>query len=253
MMRRYSVAVVVVMGVLISCGAFWRVSDLAAGYVPTYPGACLDPGHGGPGACKWKPPCTNGDDAGSYGPPPEQLTEAWVNHAIVSLAKYDLEATGIRVQCTKDECTEEAITQYVGPRTRAIIANGHSNVDVLISVHHQDIGIQKTEVFYAYKGDLYPETTWKYKLALGLANEINRRFGYGMQVKDDRYSFLGSLDVLQEAWMPAALIEGSDIGFPEEEALMAYDYYHRLDEADGIRDGFFAYADTFICPQNFDC
>jgi N-acetylmuramoyl-L-alanine amidase len=248
-------AVALTVGLVVWNAISWLCGDSTFGEAlnpdAMYPGICLDAGHGGSGACKWYPPCTNGDGAGSYGP--NGLTEAWVNHAVVPRAKDNLEVAGINVQCTKDVCTEDAITQEVSPYTRAIVANSYSDADVLISVHHQDIGIQKTEVFYAYKGDSYPETTWKYKLATSLANEINRRFQYGMQVKDDRLSGPEFLDVLQYAWMPAALIEGSDIGFPEEEDLMANDYWHRENEALGIRDGFLAYADTLTCPQNFDC
>ena len=46
------------------------VTDVVADVCPSYyrhPGGCLDPGHGGPDACKWYPPCTNGDGAGCYG------------------------------------------------------------------------------------------------------------------------------------------------------------------------------------------
>lgn len=62
----------------------------ASGSCPSldvYPGVCLDPGHGGPGACKWNPPCVNGDGFGCCGPVPDTcgsccVTEAWVNHEI---------------------------------------------------------------------------------------------------------------------------------------------------------------------------
>ena len=74
-----------------------------------------------------------------------------------------------------------------------------------------------------------------------------------MQVKDDTQSGPGFIHVLHYTWMPAALTEASCIGHAWEESLMAYDYWHRYDEALGIHDGYFAYADTFTCPQDFDC
>jgi len=58
-----------------------------------YPGVCLDAGHGGPGACKWYPPCTNGDGYGTTGP--NGLTEAWVNHEIVALARDLMLSEGV--------------------------------------------------------------------------------------------------------------------------------------------------------------
>jgi N-acetylmuramoyl-L-alanine amidase len=122
-------------------------------------------------------------------------------------------------------------------------------------VHHEgDTRVYDTRTFYADTSVPNPETgEWRYKLALGLANEINRRFGYGMQVKDDSESGPGFLEVLHSTWMPAALTEASCIGHALEESLMAFDASHRQEEALGICDGYFAYADTFTCPQNFDC
>lgn len=215
-----------------------------------YPGICLDPGHGGPDACKWSPPCSNGDGHGSYGPGPDSLTEAWVNHEIVPMAGYFLEGETY-VRYTKTE-----ITQYRSLKDRYDIANNDPDVDVFISVHHEgDIRVSDTRVFYMdAPGIPNPETgEWRYKLALGLANEINRRFQYGMQVKPDTDAGAETLAVLRNTWMPAALTEASCIKHESEEYLMANDYWHRQDEALGISDGFFAYADTFTCPQNFNC
>ncbi|MGQ9604221.1 MAG: N-acetylmuramoyl-L-alanine amidase [bacterium] len=107
-----------------------------------YPGVCLDPGHGGPNACKWYPPCTNGDGYGSYGP--NGLTEAWVNHEIVLLTKDLMLSEGIYVTCTKTSITEET-----DPQDRCNRANSDPDVDVFISVHHEGLPtVYDTRTFY---------------------------------------------------------------------------------------------------------
>jgi hypothetical protein len=111
MARFYRMGVAVAFGLVVWSAGFWWCGDWTLGeplnFDALYPGACLDAGHGGPDACKWSPPCTNGDDAGTYGPGPDSLTEAWVNHEIVPLAESMLESD------TYVRCTKSAITQYL--------------------------------------------------------------------------------------------------------------------------------------------
>jgi N-acetylmuramoyl-L-alanine amidase len=259
MARFDRIAVVVVLGLAAWSASFWLCDDRVLGessnFYALHPGVCLDPGHGGPGACQWGPPrgeCTNGEGhnegAGTTGP--MGLREAWVNHEIVPLAADDLEMDDVYVRCTR-----ETITEDISYQRRCDIANGDPNVDVFISVHHEgDTRVYDTRTYYADTSVPNPETgEWRYKLALGLADEINRRFGYGMQVKDDTQTVYGRIEVLHSTWMPAALTEASCIGHALEENLMAFDAGHRQEEALGIHDGYFAYADTFTCPQNFGC
>jgi len=223
------------------------VADVCLSYY-RHPGVCLDPGHGGPDACKWYPPCTNVDGAGCYGP--SGLTEAWVNHEIVPLARDLLLEGDIYIRCTK-----EAITDYLGHQRRCDIANSDPDVDVFISVHHEgDTDVYDTRTFYMDSPSIpNPETEkWRYKLALALAEGIDEQFGYGMQVKPDTESGPGYLYVLHHTWMPAALTEASCIGHESEEYLMAYDADHRQDEAEGTKQGLF-YYDDYTAPQGFRC
>jgi len=209
-----------------------------------YPGVCLDPGHGGPDACKWEP-CTNGDGAGGYGP--NGLTEAWVNHEIVPLARDLMLAQGVYVRCTKTD-----ITQYMSHSRRCDVANSDPDVDVFISVHHEGRDdVYDTRTFYMDDPSIpNPETEqWRYKLALALAEGIDEKFHYGKQIKPDTETYFGYLYVLHHTWMPAALTEASSIGLPSEEYLMANDPDHRQDEAAGCLDLSSSMQDQHRRPQ----
>ncbi len=215
-----------------------------------YPGICLDPGHGGPGACKWDPPCSNGDGFGCRGPVPDScpscfLTEAWVNHEIVDIAK-DLLEEYTYVRLTKND----GITELVSPAERAMRANDDENVDIFLSVHHEgNTNATDTRVFYYDHPNIpNPETSqWRYKLAEAVARGIDNHFHYDKQV------FARSdLTVLNQTWMPAALSEGSCIGLVSEATLMASSLEQRTDEALGIMEGFFSY-DAATSPYDFRC
>jgi N-acetylmuramoyl-L-alanine amidase len=260
MNRLYRTAIAIVVGLVTWSGGLqlcgnWTASE-AVTYDSLFPGVCLDAGHGGPGACKWAGPpdyCTNGGGYNEYRgcSGPNGLTEAWVNHEIVPLAMDAFATDNIYVACTR-----QTITDNIPYQTRCDLANNDASVDVFVSVHHEgSTEFQETRTFCKDDPDVpNPETgKWRYKIALALANEINRRFGYGMQVKVDTEAGHDSIFVLRNTWMPSALTEASSIGHESEEDLMANDYWHRRDEALGITDGFLAYADTLTCPQNFDC
>jgi len=249
----YLRAIVMVLSLVLCSAQFLCFADLAwadpCDPSTTFPGICLDPGHGGPTAHMWSPPGDNGDGLGSYGPGPDSLTEVWVNHEIVSIA-YPMLQSDTHVICTKT-----SMTRYMARQERCDIANQDLGVDVFISVHHEgDIRVTDTRVFYADNDYIpNPETgEWKYKLAEGLATGINDKFGYDWQVKPDSESGPGEITVLQRTRMPAALSEASCIKHQDEEDLMAYDYGHRLDEACGIVAGVKLYEEQ-ISPLYFTC
>ena len=208
-------------------------------------GVCLDPGHGGPGACKLNPPCVNGDGEGTCGDLREGsdtcLTEAWVNHEIVALAESDLELRNFYVKCTRSTITEPMEIQE-----RCDIANNDALVDVFTSVHHEGRDdVYETRTFYHDTGS-NPTTRWRYKLAQALAEGIDDWFHYGQQVIPHPYY------VLMNTRMPSTLTEASSLGHYEEANLMAYSPEHRYDEACGIRDGLGSY-EGITSPKFFNC
>jgi N-acetylmuramoyl-L-alanine amidase len=230
-----------VLGVMIATallgGSLWECENKAAadpcGIVSRYLGVCLDPGHGGPGACKLDPPCVNGDGEGTRGlihsDPDTFVTEAWVNHEIVPLAADALESDGFYVRRTRS-----TITLPMELQERCDIANGDPNVDVFVSVHHEGLqSVYDTRTFY---DDAGPTSEWNHRLAQALADGIDGQFHYGKQaIGQWKY-------VLRNTWMPGALTEASSLGHLSEALLMASeDDTHRRDEANGIRDGLFYY------------
>ncbi len=210
--------------------------------VSEYPGVCLDPGHGGPGACKWSPPCVNGDGEGTCGYPPGMdtcVTEAWVNHEIVPLADSALEAERFYVKCTRTSITE--------PMTlleRCSFANWQTGIDLFVSVHHEgNTDVQDTRVYYD-GGGKNPE--WSHKLALELAEGINEQYDYGMQAKDERKF------VLYNTNMPSALTEAYCMRHPEKAELAAFSPEYRSAEATGIKNGVLGY-EWATTPLYFTC
>lgn len=199
--------------------------------VSEYPGVCLDPGHGGPGACKWSPPCVNGDGEGTCGYPPGMdtcVTEAWANHEIVPLAKTALEAERFYVKCTRT-----SITQPMTLVRRCDIANAEIGVDLFVSVHHEgDPLVHDTRVYYDGEGK-NPE--WSHKLALALADGIDEQYHYGKQAIDE------SKFVLYNTNMPSALTEAYCMTHPEKAELVAFSPEYRGAEATGIKNGVLGY------------
>jgi N-acetylmuramoyl-L-alanine amidase len=248
MNRQYRIVLGAMIAVALLGGSFLEYGNRAAadpcGVVSRYPGVCLDPGHGGPGACKLDPPCVNGDGEGTRGlihsDPDTFVTEAWVNHEIVPLAADILESEGFYVKRTRT-----IITQPMELQRRCDIANADPNVDAFVSVHHEGRSdVYDTRVFYDDTGPTYE---WNRRLAQALADGIDGRFHYGKQaIGEWKY-------VLRNTWMPATLTEASSLGHLSEALLMASeDDTHRRDEASGIWDGLF-YYDWGTSPMFLTC
>lgn len=237
-------------GVAVAVGmlglGLWELASQAAADpcddVSEFPGVCLDPGHGGPGACKWSPPCVNGDGEGTCGYPPGMdtcVTEAWANHEIVPLAKTALEAERFYVKCTRTSITEPMSLQE-----RCDFANLQPEVDLFVSVHHEgDTRVHDTRVYY-YSGGKNPE--WSHKLAMALGDGIHEQLHYGWQAKDE-YKV-----VLYLTNMPSALTEAYCMKHPEKAESLAFCPAYRSAEATGIKNGVLGY-DWATTPLNFTC
>jgi N-acetylmuramoyl-L-alanine amidase len=140
-------------------------------------GICLDPGHGGEGACKWSPPCSHYGTCGPSGP---CLTEDWVNHEIAPFAAGVWDGVAVLTRQSVDE-------DFMSPTDRARVANDADGVDLFVSVHHNcypcpgDPGSlpQRTEAFYADTSVPNPETgEWRYRLADAVLDRVRNAFDF---------------------------------------------------------------------------
>jgi len=215
-------------------------------------GIVVDPGHGGPGACQWTPPC---ECYGAYGP--NGLTEDWVNHEIapVAAAYWDLITWDGVVEPTRQDVSQD-YPRF--PEHRVNVANGADGVDVFVSIHHNSYSpsiAQKSQAYYADTSVPNPETgEWRYMLADAVLDRVRMAFGFAgeLEPRPDSDSQYQSLYVLQHTNMPAALIEASNIKDPDEEYLLAYDESHRAAEGRAIGDGIMDYGGV-TAPDGLGC
>ena len=192
----------------------WTVDRVLDGRV-----IVLDPGHGG-------------SDPGAIGP--TGFMEKDFNLATAQEAARLLRKEGAEVVLTRTTDVRLGATTAEDLEKRSRIANDHQ-ADLFVSIHANasvSPATQGTEVYYY----AHPENqAANLKLARALQASLVRELG-----RKDRGVKASNFFVLRNIEMPGALIETAFISNPEEEGLLAQDWFQKQAAA-AIVDGIKAY------------
>ena len=238
----------------------------------TYPhDICIDPGHGGPTACKYGTGC-NGDGAGAYGDY-DSLSEQWINLQVAYKLQdrfWSFDCIGFQWQSVV--MTRAGETDIPTPPEgwwrrikRSRYANAGNPVYEFISIHHNGFPTpdaeQGTETFWCNLATT-PDSGFSRDASSTLARKVRRkihdifdRYYECYECYRDRGTKLkcGNF-VLARVVSPHVLTEASDITWhgDEEELFDDPEGMHAEIEAEGIYQGWCSYCRNagFVTVKN---